>query len=125
MGQCRRGYDVAYGIDALDRRAVELVNHDLVALDLDAGLLKAYVFDIGLDTYGRQHDGGRQRLVALLAFDLHVAAAVCDGDVLYGCRGHHVDAHLAETALHGFGDLLVLERHELRHVLDDRDLYPQ
>ena len=119
MRQRRCRDDVAYGVDALDRGAEVLVDLDLVALDGDAQLFESDVFDVGLDADGRQHYVGRKRLGALLALDLDRAAAVvADRYLLYGGRSQYLGSEFAESALHGCRRVLVLQWHDLRHVLD-------
>ena len=117
-------HDVADGVDARHGGAVEGVYRHLVALDGDAQFFETDALDVGFDAHGRQYDVGRQRLGALLAFDLHLATRIGRAYALHGRRGEHRGAQFAEGAFHRFRDFLVFERQHAGHVLYDGDFHP-
>ena len=116
----READHVADGVDALDRRAVELVDLDLPArVGLDAERLEAEAGGRALAA-GRVEHGLRRDALAALEHDQRAALVALDGlDRLAEAEDH---AEVAQRQLQRAHDLGVAERQQLAPRVDDRDL---
>ena len=115
--------DVTDGVYAVDACFVVLVNLDLIALDGDAELLKTHILDVRLDADSREHDVRLESLLTLLTLDNNVALAILtNSNRLNSCRCHDRCTELAEGALHSLRCILILEGHDLWHILHDGNL---
>src|SRR5690625_1637906 len=112
------GY-VANGIDALDVSAVELIDYDRAALGLHADLLEAEVLDVAHDADGGKHLVALDHFHAFLRLNVDLERFALGVDLLHLGRGHRLDALLLEGAGELFGDILILNRHDAIHQLDD------
>ena len=126
VGQPQPADDVADRIDVRLLGPHPAVDLDDAAVGLDLGGLQADVLDVGGATGGDEHHLGPQLLRVLALGTDHDADAVLVGRDRGGIEsgvGHDGHAALLEAAQDDLADLGVLERHDLRGVLEERHLH--
>jgi hypothetical protein len=120
-----RAGEVADRVDPGLAGAAEFVDHDMGAVDFDAGAFQADPFDIADDADGGNHaiDGDVLRLAAGFHGDRDAVGGFLHA--LHGGAGQDLHALLLERLVGEGGNFLVLDRQDARQHLDHRHLGAQ
>ena len=122
MGQRRSRHNISNGIYPLNIGAEELIHLNLSALHLHAKSLKPKILCIWSYTNSREHTLHVQLLNPLLCLKSK-SASLCGGiNTLHIGRDHTLHTCLAEAAAQLSSHILILQRHNLVHILNKIDL---
>src|SRR5690606_24499565 len=116
---------VADGVQALYIGLAVAVGLDVAAVQFDAQRLQTNAVGVGGDADGRDADLGRQAFSLAVDFKINLHTLGILGDLRHLSAELELDAPFFEALLSGFGDLLVLYRHDAVDGFDDRHLGAQ
>src|SRR5690606_13895429 len=125
VGQPGRAGAVADGVQALHIGLAVAVGLDVAAVQFDAQRLQTDAVGVGGDADGRDTDLGLQAFNLAIDFKIDLHALGILGDLRHLGAELELDAALFEALLSGFGDLLVLYRHDAVDGFNDRHLGAQ